>query len=138
MTVLLVRHAWAGERSEWKGDDHLRPLDDRGRAQAEDLIAALERFPVEAILTSPYLRCVQTVKPLGVARGLAVEERDELGEEQQFVAGAALVRSLAGRTVVVCGHGGLEQAVLTDAPNWKKGATLVLGPRLELLETIRV
>ncbi len=136
--TLLVRHAWAGERSEWRRDDHLRPLDDRGRKQAEDLVVALERFPLDAILTSPYLRCVQTVEPLAAARGLAIEERDELGEEQQFVAGAALVRSLAGRTVLVCGHGGLEQAVLTDAPKWKKGATLVLGPRLELLETIRV
>jgi 8-oxo-dGTP diphosphatase len=138
MTVLLVRHAWAGERSEWKGDDHLRPLDERGRAQAEDLIAALERFEVEAVLTSPYVRCVQTVEPLAAARGIAVEERDELGEEQQLVAGGALVRSLAGRGVVVCGHGGLEQVVLADAPRWKKGATLVLGRRLELLETIRV
>ncbi|HEY3961686.1 MAG TPA: phosphoglycerate mutase family protein, partial [Gaiellaceae bacterium] len=135
MTVLLVRHAWAGERSEWKGDDHLRPLDERGRAQAEDLIAVLERFPVEAIMTSPYLRCVQTLEPLAAARGLAIEQREELGEEQQFVAGAALVRSVAGRAVVACGHGGLEQAVLTDAPKWKKGATLVLGPQLELLET---
>jgi 8-oxo-dGTP diphosphatase len=135
---LLVRHASAGNRSEWKGDDRMRPLDERGQQQAEDLVAALEGFSIEAILTSAYMRCVRTVEPLAAARSLAIEQRHELGEEQQLVAGAALVRSLAGRDIVVCGHGGLEQVVLADAPKWKKGTTLVLGPRLELLETLHV
>ena len=61
--------------------------------------------------------------------------REELGEESQAVAGTALVRSLAGRDVVVCGHGGLDSVVL-DAPKWKKGAVFVLGPQLELLDEI--
>ncbi|NUR75828.1 MAG: hypothetical protein HOQ28_06025, partial [Thermoleophilia bacterium] len=57
--------------------------------------------------------------------------RPELGEDRQGTAGAALLRSLAGRDVVVCGHGGLERAV-PDPPKWKKGDALVLGPALDV------
>src|SRR4051794_27845038 len=35
--VLLVRHAKAGERSAWHGDDRLRPLDPAGQEQTEEL-----------------------------------------------------------------------------------------------------
>lgn len=136
--MLLLRHAWAGDRTEWEGDDSLRPLDERGRRQAQDLIEALARFPVDAILTSPYTRCVQTVEPLAAARGLDIDARAELGEDQQYRDGAALVRSLADRHVVICGHGGLEVLSLGDTPKWKKAATLVLDADLRVLETIRV
>jgi phosphohistidine phosphatase SixA len=135
MPLLLVRHALAGDRATWAGDDRERPLDERGVRQAQALVEALARYPVTTILTSPAVRCVQTVEPLARSRGLPLERRPELGEDQQDEAGAALVRSLAGRDVVVCGHGGLEQTI-PEAPRWKKGATLVLGPELELLETI--
>jgi len=136
MSLLLVRHARAGDRAQWDGDDRERPLDPRGVEQATALVALLAPFPVETILASPYLRCVQTVEPLAAARGLAIELRSELGEELQLTAGIELVRTLAGRAAVVCGHGGLEHAV-PGAPRFKKGAALVLGPGLELLETLR-
>jgi len=134
--LLLVRHARAGDRAEWEGDDRERPLDDRGLEQAARLVEQVARFTVEAILASPHVRCVQTVEPLAAARGLPVQLRAELAEERQRLDGAALVRSLAGRDVVVCGHGGLD-GVLQGAPKWKKGATFVLGADLELLETLR-
>jgi phosphohistidine phosphatase SixA len=130
--LLLVRHAWAGDRDEWEGDDRERPLDERGRRQAEDLVERLQPYPIEAILSSPARRCVETVEPLARARGLEIEVRPELSEDLQGTEGVALVRSLAGRDVVVCGHGGLERA-LPEAPKWKKGAVLVVGPALDVL-----
>jgi phosphohistidine phosphatase SixA len=90
----------------------------------------------EAVLTSPYVRCVDTVVPLAEARGLALQSRHELSEEWHATQGVALVRELAGRDVVVCGHGGLEDAV-PGAPRWKKGTVFVLGPSLELLDAFR-
>jgi len=36
--VLLVRHGMAGNRSDWKGGDNDRPLDEAGRQQAEALV----------------------------------------------------------------------------------------------------
>jgi len=135
MPLLLLRHASAGDRDAWEGDDRDRPLDKRGRRQAKELVERLRPLRIEAILTSPYCRCLETVGPLARARRLEIEVREELGEESQAVAGTALVRSLAGRDVVVCGHGGLDSVVL-DAPKWKKGAVFVLGPQLELLDEI--
>lgn len=132
MPLLLVRHAWAGDRDKWEGDDRERPLDERGRRQAEDLVERLQPYPIEAILSSPARRCVETVEPLARARGLEIEVRPELSEDLQGTEGVALVRSLAGRDVVVCGHGGLERA-LPEAPKWKKGAVLVVGPALDVL-----
>ncbi len=135
MPLLLIRHARAGERDEWEGDDSERPLDERGLKRAEELVERLQPYPVEAILSSQARRCVETVEPLARARGLEVEHRPELSEEQQAVDGVALVRSLAGRDVVVCGHGGLEWA-LPEPPRWKKGAVLVVGPALEVLDSV--
>jgi 8-oxo-dGTP diphosphatase len=134
--MLLLRHAWAGDRQKWEGDDRERPLDERGRRDATELVAQLERFTIEEILTSPYRRCLETVVPLARARGLEIDVREELGEERQWTDGHALVRSLAGRDVLICGHGGLE-ATVPGAPKWKKGAVLVLGPALELIEVLR-
>jgi 8-oxo-(d)GTP phosphatase len=136
MPLLLVRHASAGDRETWEGDDRQRPLDERGRRDADELVEQLAPFAVQAILTSPYLRCVETVQPLGRARGLEIDAREELGEQLQGTHGTALVRSLAGQDVVVCGHGGLDW-VVPEAPKWKKGVVFVLGPELELLEILR-
>jgi len=129
--VFLLRHAWAGDSSKWKGDDRVRPLDERGRGQAAELAEKLAAYRIDAILTSPYLRCVESVQPLAAARGLPVEEREELGVELQSTAGIALVRSLAGRDVLVCGHGGLEEA-LVDPPKWKKGRVFVVDDELRI------
>ena len=136
MPLLLVRHASAGDRTAWEGDDRQRPLDERGRRRADELVRQLASFEISEILTSPYKRCVETVRPLGHARGLRVEAREELGEELQGERGTVLVRSLAGQDVVVCGHGGLDR-IVSGAPKWKKGAVFVLGPDLELIEILR-
>ena len=136
MSLLLVRHAWAGHADGWDGDDTLRPLDDRGQEQARALVPLLERYEVLRIVSSPATRCVETVVPLAAARRVDVEVRDELGEKAQDLDGPALVRSLAGAPVVVCGHGGLETALGYDVP-WKKGAVLVLDDALQIVDRLR-
>ena len=136
MPLVLLRHASAGSRETWIGDDRERALDERGARQASDLVALLADLPLTRIVSSPYRRCVQTVEPLAAARNLEVELRDELGEERQFDDGIALVRSLAEVDVVVCGHGGLESA-LRDAPRWKKSAAFVVDTDLRVLEVRR-
>jgi 8-oxo-(d)GTP phosphatase len=136
MALLLIRHASAGSREQWRGDDRERPLDERGVAQAGALVALLADLRIERILTSPYCRCAQTVEPLASAWALEVEQREELGEELQSTAGIALVRSLAGADAAVCGHGGLEWA-LDDPPKWKKGAVFVVDDQLRVIEVRR-
>jgi len=131
--MLLIRHARAGQRDDWSGEDRRRPLDERGRKQAADLVAALSKYRLARILSSPYDRCVQTVEPLAQARGLEVEIRDELGEEQQLDEGVELVRSLLDQDVALCGHGGLSNALV--GVSQKKGQTLVLDRHGRVVES---
>jgi phosphohistidine phosphatase SixA len=127
--MLLLRHASAGDRALWQGDDLERPLDKKGRRQAQALVERLAHARIERILSSPARRCVETVEPLARARGLEIEQRPELWEDRQATDGMELVRSLSDEDVLVCGHGGLEH-VLPDPPRWKKGGVLELrrGP----------
>jgi phosphohistidine phosphatase SixA len=135
MTLLLIRHASAGDRDDWVGDDRLRPLDGRGRNQASRLPELLGDYEIARVLSSPAVRCVQTVEPLARSRGLDIELREELGEEQQGEAGAALVRSLAGEQAALCVHGGLSEAVA--GVSQKKGEVLVLDDEGKLVERFR-
>lgn len=134
--MLLVRHGSAGDRMAWEGDDRERPLDERGLRQAAMLVELLAPYEVGPILSSPAVRCLQTMEPLAQARGLDIEAREELSEALHWTLGAELVRSLAGSDVVICGHGGL-QLLLRKPPRWKKGAVLVVGGRLEVVGKLR-
>ena len=69
MTIYLVRHAKAGERGVWEGDDQLRPLSGRGHLQARGLLDVLADAQFDRLLSSPYVRCMETVVPLSGARG---------------------------------------------------------------------
>jgi Histidine phosphatase superfamily (branch 1) len=135
MPLLVIRHARAGDRDDWRGDDRERPLDKRGRRQADALVEELEGYPISRILSSPYDRCVQTVEPLATRRGLAIEQRDELGEGGQYN-GAILVRSLIGQPVAVCVHGGLSDTAFGE--RLKKGETLVVDERGDVVDRLRV
>jgi Histidine phosphatase superfamily (branch 1) len=135
MPLLVIRHARAGDRDDWRGDDRERPLDKRGRRQADALVEELEGYPISRILSSPYDRCVQTVEPLATRRRLAIEQRDELGEGGQYN-GAILVRSLIGQPVAVCVHGGLSDTAFGE--RLKKGETLVVDERGDVVERLRV
>ena len=72
-TFYVVRHAKAGSRERWNGDDRKRPLTKKGIKQAQDLVDVLAPYPVASIFSSPYLRCVQSVQPLAKALRLKVE-----------------------------------------------------------------
>ncbi len=121
MTSVLLRHASAGHRLDWEHDDHLRPLDARGRRQSADLVELLRPFGVRRIVSSPYVRCVQTVEPLAAALGLEVEQDERLKEG----AGRRPRPSLLSEDgVVCCTHGDIVEALL--GRGLKKGAAVVL------------
>ena len=123
--MILLRHAWAGHSSKWEGDDDERPLDERGVGQAKEVVDRLAPFTIDRIVSSPAIRCVQTVEPLAQARGLQIEERPELGQDRSEEEWAACVRSFVGTKAVVCGHGGFEVGI-PGAPELKKGAFFVV------------
>lgn len=102
--VIFVRHAKAGSRSAWQGDDRLRPLTSAGRKQANGLIKLLKDAKFERILSSPYVRCLETVEPLSHERNLPVEATEVLAEATGLEAFLALVDEV-GANAVYCGHG---------------------------------
>ncbi|MCW2701107.1 MAG: hydrolase [Blastococcus sp.] len=146
-TLILVRHARAGGRSEWDGSDDLRPLDRRGQAQAARLSQVLPEFAPVELFSAPPLRCRETVEPLADRLGLDVQAAPSLGEEgfeDDPQAGIALVaRLLAPRAApgvaVVCSQGGAIPSVLMALgvrlggarvfPPCAKGSVWVLGGR---------
>jgi 8-oxo-dGTP diphosphatase len=145
-TLLLVRHAHAGSRSDWDGPDELRSLDARGWEQARRLAEVLPLFGPTAIFSAERVRCRQTVEPLAKLLGLAIEPLPELGEEEYAAdpeAGlAAVERLLPPRdqpgVTVVCSQGGAIPSVLValgvrwDGRPWPpcaKGSVWALGGR---------
>jgi 8-oxo-dGTP pyrophosphatase MutT (NUDIX family) len=139
--VLLVRHAAAGSRERWAGEDDLRPLDEAGLAQAAALADVLAAFGPTRVLAAPPLRCVQTVLPLASRLQLPVRIEPAIGERAHAraatAASADAVRRLAGCPAsVACSQGGLIPDVVAALqvggagvrrPPARKGSVWVLA-----------
>lgn len=109
-TLMLVRHAKAGKREDWDGDDDLRPLSDSGLRQAEALRALLGAFGPDRVLAAPRLRCVQTVRGCAEDLGTEVAHEPALSEEgyaQDPVLATARLLAIAADSgaPVVCSQG---------------------------------
>lgn len=111
--IHLVRHAHAVARERWGDDDVLRPLSQLGRAEAEVLAKRFEGLRASRILSSPALRCVQTVAAVATQSGRCVEEVAFLAEGAR--AETALIGLIGAATpgpVVACTHGDVLGLVL--------------------------
>lgn len=105
MTLYLIRHGHAGSRKKWSGPDDERPLSGKGRAQAAGIARWLAGAGVTRVLSSPSLRCRQTVEPLADRLGLAVEDDQALCESAPEEDGLDLLQRLTGEVAAVCSHG---------------------------------
>jgi 8-oxo-(d)GTP phosphatase len=122
---VLVRHAHAGSRAEWRGQDEMRPLDDRGTVQADALAPILALLKPVRVYAAPVKRCVDTVAPVGL-----VVRTDSLFAESRAAAARAVadrIRELVSESgrVVVCSQGGVIPDTLAALrpPNASAGAT---------------
>ncbi len=118
MPLLLVRHAQAGSRTGFAGDDMLRPLTGRGRHQAADIAGLLLDLigtrPV-VLRSSPYRRCIETVAPYAAATGLQLHVEPWLAEgptEEARDRVRAISPSMRDRAEVWCSHGDIIPAVI--------------------------
>ena len=135
MTLYVIRHADAGSRGSWVASDDQRPLSRRGHGQAAGLVGLLAAVTVDRVLSSPSLRCVQTVEPLAEARGLSVEVHDALAEGGWRDA-VGLLSELAGTHAALCSHGDVipelidavaaQGVQIADARRWQKGSVWTL------------
>jgi len=126
--LILLRHAKAQAKSEWKGEDADRPLDDAGVHAAKALAELLACFaPRARVISSPAVRCTETTRPY------ALRFCGEVGaEESLYIRGTpapdpAYLRSLiagavaAGEPTVLCAH-------RENLPALQEAALAVLAP----------
>ncbi len=141
-TVLVVRHGTAGSKSRFSGDDKMRPLDKRGRAQAEALVGQLSAFDPTDVYAADRLRCHQTVEPLAEEMGVVICNEPTLTEEayaDNAKRGRRRVLQIAeeNRTPVICTQGKVipdliawwceRDGISPDKSRNSKGSTWVLS-----------
>ena len=111
--VHLIRHAKAKNRLTWEEDDGLRPLTKRGRREAQAIAERLGDEPIARLVSSPSVRCLQTLEPLAVALDLPIETTDLLAEGADGERAVDLLLSLSGAgPIACCTHGDVLFAVL--------------------------
>ena len=109
--LALVRHAKAVPRGQWKDpDDQLRPLDRTGSERADAIVPLLAAYGVRRLVTSPSVRCADTIAPYAAWLGLPLRLREGLSEEGHEAdptrAPQHLSRLLGrGTPAVLCSHG---------------------------------
>lgn len=137
--VHLLRHAHAGDASEWIGDDDLRPLTRKGRGQAERLGAFLEAHAVrpDVIVTSPLVRAKQTAEIVAEALGMTVKVDRRLGGGFGQRELWAILDEAGAREIMLVGHDPDFSTLLTyliDAAgmSMKKGALATIDLHTKL------
>jgi 8-oxo-dGTP pyrophosphatase MutT (NUDIX family)/phosphohistidine phosphatase SixA len=135
--IVLLRHAKAGRRTQWQGDDRLRPLDKAGRLQARELPAFLSAFTPVSVVSADRVRCVQTLEPFAVATGMDLAISPAFSDESYLDDPEAtqnellaLAKSLPA--AVVCSQGIAVPGLVTDLTGLedtraRKGAAWVLS-----------
>jgi 8-oxo-dGTP pyrophosphatase MutT (NUDIX family) len=134
--LVILRHGSAGEKSEWNGPDELRPLDERGRAEAVRLAGLLAAYGPARPISSATARCVETLLPYARRLGGSLYT-DAAFTVDETTPDLALDRLLeladAGVPAIVCTHGEVVSEAITglcrrmgekvpDEPALRKGA----------------
>ncbi|MEV6487619.1 NUDIX hydrolase [Actinoplanes sp. NPDC051633] len=117
----IVRHAHAGERKKWSGNDALRPIDPQGLTESEALAEVLILFGPRRLFAATPLRCKQTLEPLAAKLDLPIvmdaafaEPADPDEIDERVRAGLSRLAELrAGPTAVACSQGKLMPHLLS-------------------------
>ncbi|MBO0854109.1 MAG: NUDIX hydrolase [Nocardia sp.] len=129
-TLLLVRHAKAGQRARFTGPDDQRPLEKAGFAQLETLTPSLLAFGPQVLYSAPPLRCVQTIEPLASSLGVDIAPEpllSESGYAAEPQRALARIRELIFPDTVplVCSQGKVIPPLLEQ---WARQSGLTLPP----------
>ncbi len=111
-TLFFVRHAAAGSRQRWTRPDHIRPLTPKGWRQSRALADRLASEGIERLVSSPYVRCVQTLEPLGEILGIPVEEHPALEEGERGRETLQLLDELSATNTALSSHGDVIPAAI--------------------------
>ena len=112
MRLTIVRHARAGSKQEWTEPDNLRPLDARGTQQALDLAPLLSSRRITRLISSPTVRCVQTLQPLAASVDLPIEQWSGLARDADVAGLVAHFGHPSFDDAVLCTHGEVMRPLL--------------------------
>jgi 8-oxo-(d)GTP phosphatase len=126
--MLLLRHASAGARLSSPGIDRFRPLDDAGRAVSRQLVWHLADREITRIVSSPIVRCVESVVPIAGSRRIVVENRWELEPDRALDDLMTLLVELPDSTLV-CTHREVFEKLFGWDVTCEKGAAWVASRR---------
>jgi 8-oxo-dGTP pyrophosphatase MutT (NUDIX family)/phosphohistidine phosphatase SixA len=107
--LIVLRHAKATQRSDWKGEEAKRPLLSEGQKHAKALIPVLAAYGPKVLVTSPWKRCRDTVAPYAKWAKKTLVERGQLTErstKRSPLSTKKVVRHLLGesKSGLICTH----------------------------------
>ncbi|MEI7593305.1 MAG: phosphoglycerate mutase family protein [Actinomycetes bacterium] len=112
MAVYLVRHAHAGSKSNWDGNDAARPLSPKGREQAAGIAELIARVHIDRVLSSPATRCIETIDQVALDHGVVVETEPSLAEGADLRQCIDVILASGSTNLVMCSHGDLIPLVI--------------------------
>jgi 8-oxo-dGTP diphosphatase len=143
--IVLLRHASAGAKNSWAGDDLDRPLDADGAAVAERLAGLLSCFGSCRVISSAAERCLATVRPYAQRAGVEITVEPALTVLEPSADAAAVMdlaaaiaaerqptvlcahrENLAPALAAICGYLGAERPGGPHGPGLDKGGFWVL------------
>ena len=130
MRIIVVRHGQAEAKKGRREPDADRPLVARGRRQADRLGKVIGGGRPRRVISSPALRCVQTVQPFADERNLVVERSEQLsrdaGKAAVELCQELLLSETDDSTVVLCTH---REVLVELLPQLAKESGRKLGHR---------
>ena len=107
--LIILRHATATPRADWKGEEAKRPLLPQGISEAKRLVPILAAYSPKRLVTSPWKRCETTISPYGKFVKRKVVERHhltELANARRPKRTFEIVEDLLGdsRSALICTH----------------------------------
>jgi len=107
--LIVLRHAKATPRTDWKGEEAKRPLLPEGLDHAKALVPILAAYGPKVLITSPWKRCHDTIAPYAKQSKKKLVERGQLTErsnKRRPVSTKKVVGFLLGasKSGLICTH----------------------------------
>ncbi len=107
--LILLRHAKATPRSDWKGSESKRPLLPEGKQQAKRLVRLLNCYGPKRLITSPWTRCEQTIEPYAKVMKNKIIQRSQLTELSSTLSPRKTIHAVetifdSKKSALICSH----------------------------------
>ena len=77
--IYFIRHSQSDSNVR---DEELRPLTQKGIEDSKSIPKIFSNIEIDAIISSPYTRCVQTLTPIAEDKNIRIELRNDLRERK--------------------------------------------------------